>query len=44
MVAEVLAQPLEAGGRVVATDHLGYLLDPAEWNLEVAEVIAAGGG
>lgn len=41
MVAEVLAQPLEAGGRVVATDHLGYLLDPAEWDPEVAEVIAA---
>jgi tRNA 2-thiouridine synthesizing protein E len=41
MEAEVLAQPLEVGGRVIATDHLGYLLDPAAWDPAVAEVLAA---
>jgi tRNA 2-thiouridine synthesizing protein E len=41
MVAEVVAQPLEVGGRIVATDHLGYLLDPAEWDPAMAERIAA---
>lgn len=41
MVAEVLAQPLEVAGRTIATDHLGYLLDPADWAPAVADVIAA---
>jgi tRNA 2-thiouridine synthesizing protein E len=41
MDAEVLTQPLEVGGRVIATDHLGYLLDPAAWDPAVAEVLAA---
>ena len=41
MHAEVLAQPLEVGGRVIATDHLGYLLDPAAWDAAVAGVLAA---
>jgi tRNA 2-thiouridine synthesizing protein E len=41
MDAEVLTQPLEVGGRVIATDHLGYLLDPADWDRAVAEVIGA---
>ena len=41
MEPEVLAQPLAVGGRVIATDHLGYLLDPAAWDPAVAEVLAA---
>jgi TusE/DsrC/DsvC family sulfur relay protein len=39
--AEVLPQPLEVDGRVVATDHLGYLLDPDDWDAAVANAIAA---
>jgi tRNA 2-thiouridine synthesizing protein E len=41
MVAEVLAEPLAVGGRRIATDHLGYLLDPREWDQAVAQAIAA---
>lgn len=41
MSAEVRPQPLEAAGRAVATDHLGYLLDPSEWDPGVAQAIAA---
>ena len=41
MDAEVLAQPLAVGGRVIPTDHLGYLLDPEAWDPTVAEALAA---
>ncbi len=44
MIAEVLPQPLVVGGRVIATDHLGYLLDPGDWEPSVAEAIAARDG
>jgi tRNA 2-thiouridine synthesizing protein E len=33
---------IKADGRTIETDLLGYLLDPADWSAEVAEVIAAG--
>ena len=32
---------IEVQGRRLATDGLGYLLDPAEWNREVALALAA---
>lgn len=32
---------IEVGGRVLDTDLLGYLLDPAEWNEQVALALAA---
>jgi TusE/DsrC/DsvC family sulfur relay protein len=38
--AEVIPQPLEVAGRVIPTDHLGYLLDPADWDAAVAAAIA----
>jgi tRNA 2-thiouridine synthesizing protein E len=41
MSADVLAQPLEVAGKTIATDHLGYLLDPGDWEPSVAEAIAA---
>ncbi len=31
---------IEVGGRMLATDALGYLLDPAEWTPFVAEALA----
>lgn len=31
---------IEVDGRVIATDLLGYLLDPSEWNQSVAEAQA----
>ena len=40
MNAEVLAIPLRVAGREIPTDHLGYLLDPADWDPEVARAIA----
>ncbi len=40
MDVEVPTQPLAVGGRVIATDHLGYLLDPAAWDPAVAEALA----
>lgn len=33
---------LRVNGNVLATDEEGFLLDPAEWNLEVARTIAEG--
>ncbi|MEJ2653464.1 MAG: TusE/DsrC/DsvC family sulfur relay protein [Gammaproteobacteria bacterium] len=35
---------LEVNGKVLDTDEEGFLLDPGEWNREVAEVIARGEG
>ena len=32
---------IEADGRVIATDQLGYLLDPSEWTPRVGEALAA---
>lgn len=32
---------LQADGRTIATDQLGYLLDPAEWNPIVGDALAA---
>ncbi len=32
--------PLEIGGRTIATDNEGYLLDPSEWSEELALEIA----
>jgi tRNA 2-thiouridine synthesizing protein E len=40
MEAEVRVVPLVVGGRQVATDLLGYLLDPADWTEEVALAVA----
>ena len=34
-------QCIEVDGRVIATDQLGYLLDPSEWTPAVAEALAA---
>ena len=31
---------ITADGRFIATDQLGYLLDPSEWNPVVAEALA----
>lgn len=31
---------LEINGKVLDTDEEGFLLDPSEWNLEVAQTIA----
>ncbi len=35
---------LEVNGKVLETDEEGFLLDPSEWNLAVAEEIARGEG
>jgi len=32
--------PLEVAGRSLAIDDEGYLVDPADWNEQVAEVLA----
>ncbi len=32
---------IEADGKLIATDQLGYLLDPSQWSTIVAEVLAA---
>jgi tRNA 2-thiouridine synthesizing protein E len=40
MGAEVLRRPVIVHGRPYQTDQLGYLLDPAEWNRDVALAIA----
>ena len=32
--------PLEAGGAALAVDFEGYLVDPAQWNEQVAEALA----
>ena len=32
---------IEVDGQTLATDQLGYLLDPAEWNPRVGEALAA---
>lgn len=32
---------IAADGRLIATDQLGYLLDPSAWNPVVAEALAA---
>jgi tRNA 2-thiouridine synthesizing protein E len=37
---EVTRPPLRVAGRTVATDELGYLLDPDDWTPQVAEAIA----
>jgi tRNA 2-thiouridine synthesizing protein E len=41
MTAEVLATPLVVSGRTVATDHLGYLVDPRDWDPAVAQALAS---
>lgn len=33
---------IEVNGKTLETDEEGFLLDPSEWNLEVAQVIARG--
>ncbi len=40
MRAEVTTTPLVVAGRRLATDQLGYLLDPADWTEQVAQTIA----
>jgi tRNA 2-thiouridine synthesizing protein E len=41
MTVEVLETPLVVAGRTVATDHLGYLVDPGDWDQAVAEPLAS---
>ena len=31
---------LEVNGKVLATDEEGFMLDPGEWNRDVAEIVA----
>jgi TusE/DsrC/DsvC family sulfur relay protein len=40
MRADVFREPLLVNGRELATDDLGYLLDPSDWNEQVAEILA----
>lgn len=35
---------IEINKQVLATDDQGYLIDPAEWNMEVAEIYAQQAG
>lgn len=35
---------IEFGDAVITTDEEGYLVDPNEWNFEIAQLIAAQGG
>ena len=42
LAAEADVPVIEVDGRKIATDDLGYLLDPSEWTPAVAEFIAVG--
>lgn len=41
LVAEIEIPAIEVEGRKIATDDLGYLLDPSDWTPAVAEYVAA---